>query len=126
MIMTHKFLFQNLFGRNYRLNRLMQQVSNDINNELAMRMRYTKQAGAELSDAWDYTKESVTGRLQPLISDMNQAYRRNEFYMKDICEAGQSVYQDVRYTSIGFEITLTSPSSLIYLNIYLLHLKCNS
>ena len=76
--------------------RQMRQVSNDLSDEFSMRMRYLRQAGAPLNDAWEYTKDSISGRLQPVSNDLEQAYRRNEFYMKDICEAGQSVYEDVR------------------------------
>ena len=86
-----------MFGRNQRLTRQIRQLKDDMNEEYTLKMRYLSRAGQPFQSAWEYTTETVNSRIEPMTRDFNQAYRRNEFYMKDMCETGQDVYNDIRY-----------------------------
>ena len=78
------------------MSRQLREISNDISEEFSLKTRYLSPAGAPLQDALEYTTDTVQTRIRPVFNDFNQAYRRNEFYMRDICEAGQGVYDDIR------------------------------
>ncbi len=87
---------QRLFSRNDALSREISKVRRDLEQEAGLKIRYLRQAGEPLQGAWDYTANAVTAKYNAVARDVNQAYRRNEFYMKDIHEAGQEMYNEMR------------------------------
>ncbi len=77
------------------MSRHFQEMGDAVSEELGLKLRYLGRSGEPLRNAWDYTTDAVSARLQPVTRDFNQAYRRNEFYMKDICEGAQQLHQDL-------------------------------
>ena len=65
-------------------------------DEWKQKRRFLLRAGAPIRDGMEYTQAAVLAKYQPLVRDFNKAYRRNDFYMKDITEKGQEVYNTVR------------------------------
>ena len=78
------------------MGRQLGEMKNAISEEFNLKMKYLGRAVVPFQNAWEYTMDTVNGRLEPMSNDFRQAYGMNEFYIRDICEAGQSVINEIR------------------------------
>lgn len=87
-----------------KMERQVNGVAYALHDELDQKVRLLSRSGAPFSDAWEYVSDTVTDRWNPMVNDFRQAYRRNEFFMKDICEAGQEAYDQMKYVKKKYSL----------------------